>query len=473
MTLKVEKEFKPSETKRIVKNVVIISSAFMVHFTAYGGAANLQSSINAEDGLGMSSLAAVYAGLILSNIFLPTAVIKWIGTKWAISLSFVTYMPFIAAQLWPSFYTMIPAGLCIGLGGGPLWCSKSTYLAVVSEVHSKLSNISAEVLLARFLGIFFMLFQFHQVWGNLISSLVLSSGDNQAAVTAINATMIPEICGANFLPSADAAEALQRQPYEKIQLLSGIYLACMVAAALMVAIGVDSMERYDTGPANNVMGGGEMLMATLKLLAEPKMSMMTTIVAFNGLQQGFFGADFTAAFVSCAVGTGTVGYVMLASGVAAAIGCYVTCFGYIAKVTGRMPLICAATVIHMALVATILLWKPQANMSYVMYIIAVLWGFCDSVWLVQVNAFVGILFPGREKAAFSNAHLWSAVGYIIAYMISPYLRTSSKAYFLGTTMLVGVFLYLIVEFQVKKEIEEKKTEEPVNGVDNKAFTIAE
>lgn len=32
---KEEKEFKPSETKRIVKNVVIISLAFMMHFTAY------------------------------------------------------------------------------------------------------------------------------------------------------------------------------------------------------------------------------------------------------------------------------------------------------------------------------------------------------------------------------------------------------------------------------------------------------
>ncbi|CAH4028344.1 UNC93-like protein [Pieris brassicae] len=476
MTLKVEKEFKPSETRRIVKNVVIISLAFMVHFTAYSGAANLQSSINAEEGLGMSSLAAVYAGLILSNIFLPTAVIKWLGTKWAISLSFVTYMPFIAAQLWPSFYTMIPAGLCVGLGGGPLWCAKCTYLSVVSEVHSKLSNIKAEAVLTRFFGLFFMIFQFNQVWGNLISSLVLSSGDNHAAVTAINATMIPEICGANFLPSADAAEALQRQPYEKIQLLSGIYLACMATAAIIVAIGVDSMKRYDTGRAIKVMGGVEMLMATLKLLVEPKQIMLITIMVFTGLQQAFFGADFTASFVSCAVGTGTVGYVMLTFGIADAIGCFVT--GYIAKITGRLPLICVATVVHMALVATILLWKPQANMSYVMYIIAVLWGLCDSVWLVQINAFFGILFPGREEAAFSNFRLWESVGYIIAYVISPHLRTSSKAYLLGTAMLVGVFLYFIVEFQLKKERdekkrEEKKTKEPENGLDNKAFTIAE
>lgn len=50
---------------------------------------------------------------------------------------------------------------------------------------------------------------------------VLSSGDNEAAVTALNETLIPELCGANFLPSADAGEALQPQPPEKIQMIAG------------------------------------------------------------------------------------------------------------------------------------------------------------------------------------------------------------------------------------------------------------
>ncbi|CAK1551240.1 unnamed protein product [Leptosia nina] len=314
-----------------------------------------------------------------------------------------------------------------------------------------------------------MIFQLNQVWGNLISSLVLTSGDNHAAVTAVNASMIPEICGANFLPSADAAEALQRQPYEKIQMLVGIYLACMAAAALIVAIGVDSMKRYDTGRAVSGMGGIEMLMATLKLLVEPNQLMMITIMVFTGLQQAFFGADFTASFVSCAIGTGTVGYVMLTFGIADALGCVVT--GYIAKVTGRIPLICGATVIHLCLLATLLLWRPQAHQAYVMFIIAILWGLCDSVWLVQINAFFGILFPGREEAAFSNFRLWESVGYIIAYIISPHLRTSSKTYVLAATMIVGVLFYFIVEFRDKKVKLSDNAKASSKGVDNKAFNV--
>ena len=69
-------EFKPSERWRIVKNIVVISLAFMVHFTAFQGAGNLQSSVNAAEGVGTASLATIYFALILSNVFLPVVMIR-------------------------------------------------------------------------------------------------------------------------------------------------------------------------------------------------------------------------------------------------------------------------------------------------------------------------------------------------------------------------------------------------------------
>lgn len=86
------------------------------------------------------------------------------------AVSFIAYMPYIGAQFYPKFYTMIPAGLLVGLGGGPLWCGKCTYLSVVSEIYSELTNVPTHALVVRFFGVFFMIFQFSQVWGNLISS---------------------------------------------------------------------------------------------------------------------------------------------------------------------------------------------------------------------------------------------------------------------------------------------------------------
>lgn len=65
------------EHVRITKNVVVIGVAFMVHFTAFQGTANLQSSLNTSDSLGTYTLAAMYGSLILSNIFLPVLVIRY------------------------------------------------------------------------------------------------------------------------------------------------------------------------------------------------------------------------------------------------------------------------------------------------------------------------------------------------------------------------------------------------------------
>lgn len=95
---------------------------------------------------------------------------SWLGCKWTMSLSILAYMPFIASQFYPKFYTMIPAGLSVGLGGGPLWCAKCTYLTVAAEAYSTVSDIAADVLVTRFFGLFFMFYQMAQVWGNLISS---------------------------------------------------------------------------------------------------------------------------------------------------------------------------------------------------------------------------------------------------------------------------------------------------------------
>lgn len=79
-------------------------------------------------------------------------------------------MPFILSQFHPRFYTLIPAGLAVGFGGGPLWCAKCTYLTVISEAYAKLAGVQSEVVVTRFFGIFFMFYSFSQVWGNLISS---------------------------------------------------------------------------------------------------------------------------------------------------------------------------------------------------------------------------------------------------------------------------------------------------------------
>lgn len=159
------------EKWRILKNIGTVSVAFMVQFTAFQGTANLQSSINASDGLGTVSLSAIYAALVLSCIFVPTFLIKRLTVKWTLCLSMLCYAPYIGSQFYPKFYTLVPAGVLLGLGAAPMWAAQATYLTQVGGVYAKLTDQPVDAIVVRFFGFFFLAWQTAELWGNLISSL--------------------------------------------------------------------------------------------------------------------------------------------------------------------------------------------------------------------------------------------------------------------------------------------------------------
>jgi hypothetical protein len=45
---------------------------------------------------------------VLSCIFLPTLLIRKLTVKWALFFSMLCYAPYIGAQFYPQFYTLIP-----------------------------------------------------------------------------------------------------------------------------------------------------------------------------------------------------------------------------------------------------------------------------------------------------------------------------------------------------------------------------
>lgn len=466
-TMENEEPFDELEARRIWKNVLLIGFAFMIHFTAFWGASNLQSSVNSEAALGTFTLASIYGSLLLSNILLPALVMKWLGCKWTIALTFIVYMPFILSQFHPKFYTLIPAGLAVGLGGGPLWCAKCTYLTIISEAYAKIAGINSETVVTRFFGIFFMFYSFSQVWGNLISSAVLSSGDvaasNETMSFFINTTKSTDIeevsnkCGANFCPgviTSDAVPNLVPPPSYKINMIASIYFFCMVAAVLIVSVGVDKMSRYRKGRkvTRTEITGWRLLIVTLKHSTQPLQILILPIIMFIGAEQAFLAAEYTSAYVGCGWGISNIGFVMICFGACNGIASIFS--GSLVKITGRGPLICAAFILHVALLITLLFWIPGPHNSWIFFVVSGLWGVCDALWLVQINSYSGILFPGKEEAAFSNFRLWESTGSVITYILSPYLCMNIKIYLLLLLLVIGVAGYTAVEYVHRKNRRE-------------------
>ncbi|KAL4716698.1 hypothetical protein ACJJTC_004817 [Scirpophaga incertulas] len=239
-------------------------------------------------------------------------------------------------------------------------------------------------------------------------------------------------CGINFCSGSSAHENSNLAPPSqlKIQVIAGIYLACMVFAVFLVAFGVDSLTRYT---------GGRKTACT-----------------------AFMAADFTQAFVGCAYGISNIGYVMICFGVLNALAAPVG--GGIVKITGRFPVMVTALVLNLGLLSALMTWRPDPEQWLVFYGLAAVWGAADAVWLVQVNALSGILFPGDEEAAYSNFRLWEATGSVLSYASAPYLCVRTRVTILIGLLLVGFAGYSaieLMEYRAKRRHHQERSFELV------------
>ncbi|XP_023320214.1 UNC93-like protein isoform X2 [Eurytemora carolleeae] len=389
----------------IYKNVLLISASFLLLFVAFESMSKLQSSINKVQNLGTWANAMVYASLIFSCMFLPSILIKKLGVKWSLVVCVFCYSSYIAAQFYPEFYTLIPTAFVLGLGAAPMWSAKCTYLTQTANRLAEINEEEPEPYVVKFFGIFFFFFQCNSIIGNIISTAVLSN-DRNKTVSVSEEDM--KSCGAAYCPASLSSAPptvniteLEPEPgntnfdtsLSSIYTLAGIYLACSVTAALIIAIFVDPLTRH---------------------MRKPKQLLMIPLTFWSGIEQGFFGADFTAGFVTCAYGVHIIGRVLICYGVFDAISS--VGFGFIIKLTGRVPIFILGALINISIIIVMFTWTPTPGSQPVVYVIAAFWGIADAIWQTQINALYGNIFASDEEAAFSNYRLWESLGFLVAFV---------------------------------------------------------
>ena len=448
----------------ILKNVIVISIAFMLQFTAFKSMSVLQSSINKVDGLGTWSNTAIYAALLVSALFLPSYIIKKLSVKWTIPICMFCYSIYIATQFYPTFYTIIPSGVLVGIAAAPLWSAKCIYLTQLGEIYAKILNSEVEPILVRFFGIFFFVFRCSDVIGLLISSLILRK-EKSITIVEPNVTL----CGINYCPDSTVQEKNFEASDSQLYALSGTYLGSSMAACLFVAILLDSLSKVERNYMTSKQEKKEansfqLIMATFKHIITPYQILITPISIWSGLSKGFIISDFTAGFISCIFGVGEVGWVLIAYGVSSAIGSLF--FGVIAKYTGRIPLYILAATFNFTVIITLMLWIPLHNEKWVLFLLSGISGGADAIWNTQNNSFYGVLFADNKEAAFSSYRLMESIGYLIAFVLQTQLCIESKLNILLIVLSVGLIGYFCIELneRKRKKIEKalpKFKEEPI------------
>ena len=87
----------------------------------------------------------------------------------------------------------------------------------------------------------------------------------------------------------------------KIYIMAGIYLACSVTAAILIALFVDPLHRFgitDEKKDKEKLTGLQLLVATFRHMVRKEQLLIIPLTFWSGIEQGFFGADFTAVSIN-------------------------------------------------------------------------------------------------------------------------------------------------------------------------------
>ncbi|XP_060071229.1 protein unc-93 homolog A-like [Ylistrum balloti] len=295
------------------KNLVFLCISFITLFSSFRAIQNLQSSINDKGNLGIIAMGVVHGAMFLTCLWAPSIINK-LSAKWALVIGMFSFLTWIGANFYPTFYTLIPTAIFSGCGQGILWTAEISYILKLAFDSSRVSrgNIDKEVL--RFHGIFLACFQTTHIWGNLISSFVLNFYKEEPKSFYMPSNMsgapIPsEDMGedAGVLNNCGVLHPCGIPDYSKTTGVDNLNVVWKLMCAYMVLgfIGfcliffcLDRIGAKVDPEKTSLSIVGQHL--TL-LISHKTFPLLIPLLIFSGLQQGFIFADFTKWFFSFAL----------------------------------------------------------------------------------------------------------------------------------------------------------------------------
>ncbi|KAF7145480.1 hypothetical protein RHSIM_Rhsim04G0155900 [Rhododendron simsii] len=422
--------------KNHTRDVHILSSAFLFIFLAYSAAQNLESTINTEEDLGTISLGILYSSFTVFSL-VASLVVRYLGSKNALVLGTTGYWLFIAANLKPTWYTMVPASLYLGFAASIIWVAEGTYITSTARSHAHDCNLHEGTVIGKFNGEFWGMFASNQLIGNLLSLVLLSGGTKRDSK------------GEESLPDSSVSF------YSSIVSLSK---------------------------------------SVITPLCDLRMLLIIPLIAYSGLQQAFVWAEFTKDIVEPALGVSGVAGAMVVYGAfdaividslrtAVAVGHDRPAAGFDGRqlllgsdkcslTVGRLTsglksvtlIVSAGAFIQFIVFLWILLkyWLVLLSTPIVLnltseglgtvylFLIAAALGIGDGVLNTQLSALLGMLFKHDTEGAFAQLKVWQSASIAVVFFMSPYISLLAMLVVMVAAVCIAVVGFLFLTLQVEK-----------------------
>ncbi|XP_057438432.1 UNC93-like protein 3 [Lotus japonicus] len=382
--------------KSHTKDVHILSLAFLLIFIAYGAAQNLQSTLNTEQNLGTTSLGILYLSFTIFSVF-ASLVVRNLGSKNSLIIGTTGYLFYLAANLKPNWYTLVPTYLFLGFCASITWVGQGTYLTSTARNHARDNNLLEGTVIGDFNGEFWSVYAIHQFIGSLITFALLSDGKEGSTNGAT--------------------------------LLFAVLLFVMTFGAILIFFLRKRSDNSKGTYEHSEAGGGACEYSSLKSLCrsltsalfDVKMLLIIPLITYSGLQQAFVWADFTKYVVTPAIGVSGVGTAMAAYGAFDGI-CSLTAGRLTSDLTSIVTIVSfGASVQAVVLILLLLDFSIPSGLLGTLYLLflAALLGIGNGVLMTQLNALLGMLFKHDMEGAFAQLRIWQSATIAIMFFLSP------------------------------------------------------
>ena len=281
-----------SSVRNANKNLYGMAFCLFANSCAFLGLQNIQSSVNADAGLGLVTLAIIYVGYMATAI-VTVGMVKSIGTRYTVIFGLVGYHIYMVLNYYPSWYTLIPGSVAAGFGTGPLWIAGTCHVIAIAEKMAPILNERKDVLLGKYLGTVHLAYQLATPPGNIASSLIFLYSEKYS-----NSSSHDNGTAAN-------CELLSNLNIDRIYfyILISVYVffqALSIVAAFLFIDNTVSIPSTLIGKARALV-----TLSTIKKVFNKKMLFLAPIGVYCGLELSFPSGTFAqvsahnVAFYNC------------------------------------------------------------------------------------------------------------------------------------------------------------------------------
>lgn len=288
--------------------MLVCAISFAILFAAYNTLQNYATSLF-PGNLGQVSLGVLY-GVAGITVFTGPALTHVFGTKYVMFGGALCYVVYLVSLIWLSVPLVLTTSVIIGWGAAVLWIALGVFLTENSTKATYATNT----------GLFWSIFQFNNIVGNLTTYFVISNVTNSTAVLYLGFAVVAGVGTLGLLllrPAKEEGEELEE------------------ASELLGAANSGGDSESSTLPSMSLLQhlgkAGRDALAALRLLPTPNMLLLLPVFFFSGGELAFWTGEFPLLLSNASMAN--IGLVLTWAGVGEVLGGFT--MGRLSDLVGR------------------------------------------------------------------------------------------------------------------------------------------